>query len=534
MPVTSNISQLTVQTKAYIITILKILSILKTLETCILLYSLLKVIWIATKGRLLMREFRKVKIIATLGPASNTLKTIKRLIIAGTNVFRFNMSHGDIESQRAIYMNVRQAEKELRTPIGTLVDLQGPKLRIGTFSNKTVSLSKDQEFILDLSSAQGCTSRVTLPHPEIFQVIQEGNIILLNDGKIKLQVTKINPEQDKLYTRVLVAGELSDNKGLNVPDVELPVSALSQKDVEHIEWARSLDFDWIALSFVQRPDDISETRKIIGNDLAIIAKIEKPQAVAKIDKILDTSDGIMIARGDLGVELPMEQVPIVQKELIGKARIKGKPVVVATQMMESMISSIIPTRAESSDVANAIYEGADAIMLSAESATGKYPVETVRCMDRIARAVERDPFYRHILDTTRSRNYSTAPDAITAAAREVAETAQVKVICTFTCSGTTALRCAKERPRVPIMALTPLEKTARKLTLVWGLLCVMTENVTKFSEALQEANSSAQAWQFAKTGDYIIVTAGVPFNTPGSTNILRMISACDYILDTDL
>ena len=479
-----------------------------------------------------MRRLRNVKIVATLGPASETYEMIRALHEAGADVFRLNMSHGSHEEIRVKHEIIRQVEKDLGGAIAILADLQGPKLRVGTFANGSEDLQEGQEFRLDLDDAEGDATRVCLPHPEIFAALEAGATLLVNDGKIRLRVVSCG--SDFADCSVVAGGVISNRKGVNVPDVVLPLAALSEKDRADLEFVCELGVDWLALSFVQRPEDVEEARVLAKGRAAILSKIEKPAAVERFDDILDVSDGIMVARGDLGVELPVQAVPPIQKRLTRKCRAVAKPVIVATQMLESMIESPMPTRAEVSDVATAIYEGTDAIMLSAESAAGQYPVEAVTTMDRVATEVEADPTYTQIIAASRSARGDTIAHAIVAAAREIAETTDIKAICCFTQSGTTALLTARERPGVPILALTPLTKTARRLTLSWGCNCVLTGELERFKMAVVSAAKTARSEGFASETDQIVVTAGVPFNVPGSTNILR-VAPCDerLIFNTD-
>lgn len=471
-----------------------------------------------------MRRQRNVKIVATLGPASNDYEMIRALHEAGADVFRLNMSHGDHEEIRARHAIIRQIEKDLDSPISILADLQGPKLRVGVFANGEEELVVGAKFRLDLDEAEGDVNRVQLPHKEIFDALEPGSDLLVNDGKIRLKVVECG--RDFADCEVTVAGTISNRKGVNVPDVVLPLAALSDKDRKDLEFVCQLGVDWLALSFVQRPADVEEARKLAKGRAALISKIEKPSAVTRFDDILAVSDGIMVARGDLGVELPVQNVPPIQKQLIRKCRAAAKPVIVATQMLESMIESPMPTRAEVSDVATAIYEGTDAIMLSAESAAGDFPIEAVTTMDNVAIEVENDPNYTEILEATRKTDGKTVADGIVAAAREIAETTSVKAICCFSQSGTTASLVARERPRVPIIALTSDRGTARRLSLTWGTTCVVTGKVDRFKTAVIGAVRAAVSQGVAEKEDLIVVTAGVPFNTPGSTNILR-VAPCD-------
>jgi pyruvate kinase len=449
---------------------------------------------------------------------------IEALHRTGADVFRLNMSHGSHEEIRAKHAMIRAVEEQTGSTIGILADLQGPKLRVGVFAGDSEELVVGAAFRLDLDPAEGDASRVCLPHPEIFAALEKGSTLLVNDGKIRLKVVACGA--DFAECEVIAGGTISNRKGVNVPDVVLPLAALSEKDRADLEFVCALGVDWLALSFVQRPEDVAEARELAKGRAAILSKIEKPSAVERFDDILAVSDGIMVARGDLGVELPVSAVPPIQKRLVRRCRAVGKPVIVATQMLESMIDSPMPTRAEVSDVATAIYEGADAVMLSAESAAGSFPLEAVSTMDNVAVEVERDPTYTQIIESSRTASRSGIADAIVAAAREIAETTDVKAICCFSQSGTTALLIARERPRVPIIALTPLIGTARRLTLSWGVNCVMTGTLDRFKKAVVGAVRAARNEGFAGESDFVVVTAGVPFNVPGSTNILR-VAPCD-------
>ena len=471
-----------------------------------------------------MRRNRSVKVVATLGPASSDRETIKALFEAGADVFRLNMSHGSHEEVEARHRIIREVEHELGRPIGILADLQGPKLRVGVFANDAEMLEEGASFRMDLDDAPGDASRVQLPHPEIFEALAPGSTLLVNDGKIRLTVTAC--DKTSADCEVVVGGEISNRKGVNVPDVVLPLAALSEKDRADLEFVCELGVDWLAISFVQRRADVDETIKLAKGRAAVLSKIEKPAALTDLDAIIDASAGIMVARGDLGVELPVADVPPLQKKIVRACRRVGKPVIVATQMMESMITSPVPTRAEVSDAAQAIYEGADAIMLSAESAAGDYPVEAVAMMDSVAQSVEHNPPYREIIAAGRTQAPPSTATAITVAAREVAETTDINAIACFTHSGTTAMLAARERPFVPILALTPFRSTARRLALVWGLHCAISEEVERFKLAVVSAARVAVADGFGTADDYIVVTAGVPFNTPGTTNILR-VAPCD-------
>ena len=467
-----------------------------------------------------MRRQRNIKIVATLGPSSSDYDTIKALHLAGADVFRLNMSHGSHEEIAERHEIIRQIEAELNSPIAILADLQGPKLRVGTFKNGVEEITENEKFRLDLKDEVGTKDRVQLPHPEIFQALHEGAHLLINDGKIKLIVEKCGPEFADCL--VLNGGEISDRKGVNVPDVILPLAALSEKDRADLEFICDLGIDWLALSFVQRAEDILEARNLIAGRASVISKIEKPSAVKSFDDILKVSDGVMVARGDLGVELPVQNVPPIQKRLVRKCRAAAKPVIVATQMLESMIDSPMPTRAEVSDVATAIYEGSDAIMLSAESAAGQFPILAVETMNNVAIEVESDPTYTEVMEASRRAKRNSVADGIVSAAREIAETTDIKAICCFTQTGTTALLTARERPRVPIIALSSEIETARRLALTWGTNCVLSGSKTRFKEAVVSAVRAALAEGLANETEQVVITAGVPFNITGTTNILRV------------
>ncbi|HEX4890988.1 MAG TPA: pyruvate kinase [Alphaproteobacteria bacterium] len=467
-----------------------------------------------------MHRDRKVKILATLGPASASPEMIRGLFLAGADVFRINMSHTSHESATEIYNMIRAAEAELDRPIGVLADLQGPKLRIGEVTDNCAVLTEGQSFVLDLEPQAGNATRAPLPHPEIFAVLKPGSTLLIDDGRIRLNV--VNMENGRAETIVIVGGTLSSRKGVNVPDVVLPLSALSPKDRADLEHVSKLGVDWIALSFVQRYEDVEEARRLISGRAAVLAKIEKPSALEDLTKIIEASDAIMVARGDLGVELPVEHVPGWQKQITRVARAAGKPVVIATQMLESMIEAPIPTRAEVSDVATAVYDGADAIMLSAESASGKYPVAAVTMMNRIACRVESDPNYASTVAGLRTPPQSTPADAIAEAAHAVADTVHAAAIVSYTNSGSTGLRVARTRPLVPIIVLTSRIGTARRLSLAWGLHCICTVDVRDFHEMVDKASRMVFQERFARSGQRIVITAGVPFGTPGATNVLHI------------
>ena len=463
---------------------------------------------------------RRVKIVATLGPASADRKTIAALFAAGADVFRINMSHASHDVMRERVAMIRDVEEETGRPIGILVDLQGPKLRLGTFASGAADLQRGEAFILDGDPTPGGQARVYLPHPEILNSLAKGHRILIDDGKVMLRVAAA--EGGRALTVVEVPGRVSNKKGVSLPDTTIPTSAMTDKDHADLAAALEEDIDWIALSFVQRPEDIVEVKEIVNGRALVMAKIEKPQAVQRIEEIMAVADALMVARGDLGVEMPLEQVPGIQKTLTRLARRLGKPVVVATQMLESMISSPVPTRAEVSDVATAVFEGADAVMLSAESASGQYPHEAVATMNRIAEAVESEKIYPSVIEAQRAAPEATGADAIAEATRDVAETLDLKVICAWTSSGSTGLRIARQRPRSSILALTPIESVARRLAVVWGVHPIVTDDARDERDMADRACRHAYIEGFAGEGERIIVVAGVPFGTPGATNNLRI------------
>jgi pyruvate kinase len=467
-----------------------------------------------------LRRHRRTKIIATLGPASATPEMVQHLFQAGADVFRLNFSHGAHEEHAARIEMIRAIEKKKGRPIGILADVQGPKLRIGKFQSGRVQLQAGQEFTLDMNPLPGDIRRVSLPHPEIIEAAEIGATLLLDDGKLRLRV--LRKRGDHLLTEVLNGGVLSDRKGVNVPDVVLPIPALTEKDRADLDFVLPLGIDYIGLSFVQRPEDVEEAKKLAAGRAAIMVKLEKPQALENLDAILDQADAVMVARGDLGVELPPEEVPIAQKRILRAAQQRGMPVVVATQMLESMISAPAPTRAEASDVANAVYDGADAVMLSAESAAGQYPREAVNMMDRIITRVERDADWRLSLDTKRPQPEHSSADAIAAASVQVAQTIGAQAIVALTESGSTALRVAREKPDCPIISLTTSLTVARRLAAVWGVHAVTAPVVRSMTQAIEHAITVAKLDGFARKGEEIIVVAGVPFGRPGTTNTLRV------------
>ena len=463
---------------------------------------------------------RKTKILATLGPSSNTIKKIIGLSKAGANAFRLNCSHLNEEDLKDYVRKIRRAEKIINKPIGILVDLQGPKIRIGTVKNNQNYLKEGSLFLFDLKKDIGDHRRVTLPHKKIFSSIKKGHLILLDDGKIHLKVTSV--KVNEIRTKVLQGGYLKSNKGVNLPQTNIKTSALSNLDKKFASMAVQEGVDWIALSFVQKPNDIKELRKICSNKASIMAKIEKPSALDHIDQITSLADGIMIARGDLGVELPIESVPGWQKKIIRVARVKGKPVVVSTQMLESMTSSLTPTRAEVSDVANAVNEGADAVMLSAESASGDFPIEAVKMMDKIALNIENDETYNDILFHQVERTPNTTPDAIATAAKTLADDLCSPIIVCYTESGSTGIKVSRVRPSQIILTITPIIETARKLSLVWGVLCFLQKDESDLDHMIELTKMTVKKSKLATIGQKVVITAGLPLKVEGTTNLLRV------------
>ncbi|HSC19390.1 MAG TPA: pyruvate kinase [Rhizomicrobium sp.] len=467
-----------------------------------------------------MRRRRKTKIVATLGPASSSPEQLKALFHAGADVFRINMSHNTPDSLKAVHARVRALEQAERRPIGILADLQGPKIRLGELPGGRILLKEGDRVRLAREARSDDPAVLPIPHAEVFAALKQRHCLLIDDGRVRLRTWASKP--DSAEAVVELGGELTNRKGVNLPDTLLPLSAMTDKDRRDLHAALDLGVDWVALSFVQRPEDVAELRKFAGGRAAILAKIEKPKALESLPDILDLSDALMVARGDLGVELPIETVPGRQKEITRAARRLGKPVVVATQMLESMLESPVPTRAEVSDVATAVFDGADAVMLSAETATGKHPVEAVAMMDKIAEAAEGDPLYQSLIDATRPPPEETTADAIMDAVHQVTHTIHARAIVTWTKSGSTGLRASRERPEAPIIALTPLVETARRLSIAWGLHCVFTQDARDLDDVVERATEMAKREGFAAAGERIVITAGVPLGTSGSTNLLRV------------
>jgi pyruvate kinase len=467
-----------------------------------------------------MYRDRFTKIVATLGPASSGRERLRALFEAGADVFRLNFSHGTPDDHRQRVDLLRAMEKEYKHPIAILMDLQGPKLRLGTFAKGPLELKKGQKLRFDMDEAPGTAKRVPLPHPEIFRAAKPDGILLIDDGKVRLRIVAHN--EATIDTEVEVPGQISDRKGVNLPNLVIPMSPMTTKDHRDLTFGLTLGVDWVALSFVQHANDIAELKKLVAGRAAVMAKLEKPLAIDHLDEIIEQSDGIMVARGDLGVEMPPEAVPPLQKRILAACRVAGRPAIVATQMLDSMVHSPTPTRAEASDVATAVYDGADAVMLSAESASGDYPIEAVTMMDRILKSVEHDPLYRKLMDASRREPEATTADAISAAARQCAHTLSAAAIVTYTTTGSTTLRAARERPDVRILCLTPVLDTARRMALTWGVHPIQTEDAHNFADMVARAVRVARQQKIAAAGERLVITAGVPFGTPGATNILRI------------
>jgi pyruvate kinase len=467
-----------------------------------------------------MRRNRRVKIVATLGPASSAPEVLERLFLAGADVFRINMSHSSHETARVLARSVRDVGAKHRHPIGILCDLQGPKLRLGEFHGGRVFVNDGAIFRFDRKEEAGSAERVCLPHPEIFEATKAGDTLLIDDGKVRMRV--IERKNGSIAAEVVTGGALSSRKGVSLPDTVLPIGPFTDKDRADLDWALQIGADWIALSFVQRADDVIEAKRLIDGRAAVLAKIEKPSAIEDLDGIIAAGDGFMVARGDLGVEMPVERVPGLQKHITRKARSAGKPIVVATQMLESMTSSPMPTRAEVSDVATAVFDGADAVMLSSESAVGQFPVEAIQMMDRIAIEVEADPSYDAFVHATELAPQPTGADAIAAAAHAIASTVKVSAILCYTATGSTALRVARERPHYPVIGLTPVARTAQRLALVWGVETVLTGDPEDLADMVRKACRIAFEERFVRPGEGVVITCGVPLGTAGATNMIRL------------
>lgn len=469
-----------------------------------------------------MRRHRRAKIVATVGPASSSADMLKALFLAGVDTFRLNFSHGTQDDHARVHAAIRALEQEIKRPIGILMDLQGPKIRVGTLQGGKITVEAGETIRFVLSGSDGDRLAIPLPHREIFAAVAPDHDLLIDDGRVRVRVTEVG--DDVIDAKVIVGGTISNHKGVNLPGTLLDLSPLTSKDRADLEFGLRLGVDWVALSFVQKPSDVIEARSLIGARAGVMAKIEKPAALEWIDDIIQLCDAIMVARGDLGVEIPHEDVPGRQKELVRACRLAVKPVIVATQMLDSMVATPTPTRAEVSDVATAIYDGADAVMLSAESATGRYPREAVEMMDRIIRSTEQHKMYRSIVEATQPGEEQTPPHAIATAAADLASVIHAAAIVAYTSSGTTAARVARKRPSLPILTVTPSREVSRRLCLLWGAHSVLSEDVQSYEEMVRRATAFAREEEFARNGDLLVVVAGIPFAQAGTTNNLRVVS----------
>ena len=468
----------------------------------------------------MIKNYRKTKILATIGPSSEKIAKIEKLILSGVDAFRINCSHTN-ESQFKNYItNIRKVEKKLKKPIGILIDLQGPKLRIGEIENN-IPLKRGQKILFVNNKKSSKPSEIPLPEEKVFKSVRVNHPIFIDDGKIKLKVLKVS--KNIIETKVISEGVLKSKKGINLPETVLKNSALTLADKKNVKKAMELGVDWIALSFIQSPEDIKDLRKICKKNVSIMAKIEKPTALNHINKITELADGLMIARGDLGVELPIQDVPSWQKRIIREARIQGKPVVVSTQMLESMITSKTPTRAEVSDVATAVFEGSDAVMLSAESAIGDNPELAVKMMDKIAHSVEKNPNYSSILLAQLEETPDSTPDAIATASRTLATELNSPIIVCYTESGSTGIKVSRVRPKQMILTVTPIVETARKLTLVWGVKCIVQKDANNLEEMIKMTKAYSKREKIIKKGEKMVITAGLPLKKLGTTNLIRVI-----------
>lgn len=462
------------------------------------------------------------KILATVGPATASAEMLEKLVQNGADAFRFNFSHGTKEEHAERYEIVRNLSKKYDRHLTVIADLQGPKLRIGTFATPKIVLQKSDRFTLDMNPEAGDRTRVCLPHKEIFDAVKIDDMLLLNDGNIRLKVKQ--KTADKIITEVIVGGELSAHKGVNLPNVKLPISAITEKDREDLDFALKLGVDWVCLSFVQSVEDVKEAKKLIGDKAWIISKLEKPSAIEELDEIVKESDGIMVARGDLGVECPIQNLPVMQKDIVKACRQFAKPVIVATQMLESMIQNPTPTRAEVSDVATAVYDGADTVMLSAETAAGNYPAEAVKMMHNIISEVEKDDDYYELVQRDRKvMCVDNMADAITYAACDMTYVLpKTAAIITYTASGFTTFLMARERPNLPIISVTYSEEVARRMGIVWGVRALVNQETFKdFSKIDQASKNMVARYSIGKKGDFLIITAGYPLGEKGMTNMLH-------------
>ncbi|MFD5228160.1 pyruvate kinase [Streptomyces qaidamensis] len=467
---------------------------------------------------------RRAKIVCTLGPATDSYDQIKALVDAGMDVARFNLSHGSHAEHEERYHRVRKAADETGRSVGLLADLQGPKIRLGRFTEGPVLLERGDTFTITVEDGiEGDGQICGTTYAGLATDVTTGERILVDDGKVCLKVTSV--DGSRVHTTVLEGGVISDHKGLNLPGVALSVPALSKKDEDDLRWALRTGFDVIALSFVRTGRDIQDVHRIMdeeGRRLPVIAKVEKPQAVENIDDIVAAFDGIMVARGDLGVEMPLEQVPIVQKRAIKLAKRNAKPVIVATQMLDSMIDNARPTRAEASDVANAVIDGTDAVMLSGETSVGKHPIETVRTMARIVEAAEEDILAKGLPPLTERNKPRTQGGAVARAAAEIGDFLGAKFLVAFTQSGDTARRLSRYRSPIPLLAFTPDQATRSQLALTWGVETYLGPCVDSTDAMVDQVDELLLRSGRCERGDMVVITAGSPPGVSGSTNMVRV------------
>lgn len=467
-----------------------------------------------------MKRDRFAKIVATLGLTSSEPDVIEKLFLTGVDVFRLNFSHGTHENHAKNIQTLRALEQKHGRPIAILQDLQGPKFRVGRFEQDAIELAFGQTLVFDQDDTLGDNTRVYLPHPEVFSSAKVGDRLLLDDARVAFEV--VNNDGNCIEAKHIYGKKLSNNKGLNLPDTDLLVSAMTDKDHTDLQFGLSQGVDIVALSFVQRAGDMEMLRGLVGGKASILAKIEKPSAVRHIADILDASDAIMLARGDLGVEFPPEALPSIQKTVVEAARHAGKPIVVATQMLESMIDSPVPTRAEATDVDTAVALGADAVMLSGETAIGKYPVEAVSFMDRMIQSTEKDARYIKDMRVIEDVEVNSSNGAVSHAVKAISNAIDVTAIACYTASGSSAVRLCRERALTPIIALTPNQDVARRLQLYWGVDAVVMPDADRVQTIVANAANLVKRKAYGEDGDLVVVTAGVPFGQPGTTNTIRL------------
>lgn len=463
---------------------------------------------------------RRTKIVCTIGPSSSSIEMLEKLLLAGMNVARLNFSHGDYEFYKKVIKNIRSISKSLNKSVSILQDLAGPKLRLGEL-NEEIFISSGDEIVFTCEKKPG--KYLYFPYPEIFRVLKKGVNILIDDGILSFKVVETGKKEALLKAQN--SGKISSHKGVNFPGIELPISSITEKDKEDIKFGIEQEVDYIAISFVRTAKDVKEIKTIIRNnnsEIPVISKIEKHEAVKNFFEILEESDGIMVARGDLGVEMSIDEVPLIQKKIIKECNKKKKPVITATQMLDSMQRNPRPTRAEVTDVANAIFDGTDAVMLSGETAVGKYPLEAVKIMDRIIRKAESSLDYEKILREKNLKETKSITDAICHAVSEIALDLKAKAIITSTKSGYTAAMVSSYRPYAKIIAVTPSKKVFRRLSLLWGVYPLLVKHFRNTDQMIKESISVAINSKMIKKGETVIITAGVPVGEKGKTNLIKV------------